>query len=269
MERVPADPAAEGVAGDADVGRGAVEGGWAVLGRRLGGVDPQGTALEPGDAAHRVDGDTRHRRGAHHDDVVEALRDRRSHVVAGALRGDVQVCRGGGAHDLLHLDHVGGVGDCGRTLVDCEVPGQAGALVTGLAGQLTVPRPRSASARCRVVEMVMVGDSLFRCWCVRNTVRPRTWAPLGPDLGSGGVAAGGRACVEPAQRPVTAALSAARGSALAAPWRRARAGGPGPGGRCRGCSPAAGSPARRRGPGRTPRRCPPRRRRRCGEPSAA
>ncbi len=83
---VPADAAAEAVAGDADVGRAAVQRREPVVGGGLGRVHPERAALDAGDAAGRVDGDAAHPLGAHEDDVVEALRDERSGVVAGALR---------------------------------------------------------------------------------------------------------------------------------------------------------------------------------------
>ena len=77
-----------------------------------------------------------HRRGAHDDDVVEALGGERAGVVAGALRGDPQAGLGGDADDGGDLGGGAGYGDGGRALVDGDVPRQAGGVVPGVAGQV-------------------------------------------------------------------------------------------------------------------------------------
>ena len=128
----PAEPAAEGVAGHADVRGGAGQRGEPVFGRRGGDVGPDGPALDPGDAAPRVDVDAAHPRQAEQHGVVE--RAEGSGVVAGGLGGHAQAEGGGGADGGLHVGRRAGGDDGLGALVDREVPRGAGGVPVGVAG---------------------------------------------------------------------------------------------------------------------------------------
>ena len=68
----------------------------------------------------------------------------RAGVVAGALRGDAEAGVGGDADDGGDLGGGAGEGDGGRALVDGDVPGQAGGVVPGVAGQVDAAVEQSA-----------------------------------------------------------------------------------------------------------------------------
>ena len=146
---VPADAAAEAVAGDADVGRAAVQRRETVVGGGLGRVDPQRTTLDAGNSPGRVDGDLAHPLGAQHDDVLQALGDERAGVVARRLGSDAQAGVGRGAHDLLHVRDGRRQRDGGRPLVDGHVPRQAGGLVGRVTGKVHRAVAESGKARGR------------------------------------------------------------------------------------------------------------------------
>lgn len=101
--REPADSAAEGVAGDADVGRGPVEHGEPMGGRRLHDVVPDSASLDAGGAPLRVDGDLPQVRGAQQHCALQALGRERGRVVARALGRDVQADGGCGPDDATDL----------------------------------------------------------------------------------------------------------------------------------------------------------------------
>ena len=115
----PADSAAERVADDADVRRGAGQGGKTVGGRRLDHIQPQSAGLHPGDPPRRVDPDPSH--GVSPEQLRVRERPERSSVVTGPLRRDAQApCTGVGDRS----DHiVRGLGPDHRrgTLVDGQV----------------------------------------------------------------------------------------------------------------------------------------------------
>ena len=141
---VPADAAAEGVAGDADVGGGAVQDGHAVGGRGVDRGLPDGAALDADDAAGRVGDRGVHLGRADEDDVVEALGGERTGVVTGALRRDPEA---GSAAARTTVGDLGGrarEGDGGRPLVDGDVPGEAGGVVPGVAGQVDAASEQAA-----------------------------------------------------------------------------------------------------------------------------
>jgi hypothetical protein len=119
----PAEPAAERVADDADVGRGARERREAGFGGGGRDVQPQRAGLDAGDAVRLVDLDRAHLAGLDEHRVVE--RTHRSSVVAGALHGDPQAVRVGELDERLHVGGAAGERDQRGTLVDREVPGLA------------------------------------------------------------------------------------------------------------------------------------------------
>ncbi len=130
--REPAHAAAERVAGDADVRRGAVEDDEALLGRRLDDVGPDRARLNVGAATGRVDMDVAHALDLDEDRVLEAGHG--SGAVAGALRRDplsVDVGEVDDRDDVLgRLDERDGE----RALVNSEVPRPAGGVPAGVAG---------------------------------------------------------------------------------------------------------------------------------------
>ena len=132
---VPPDAAAEGVADDADVGGGAVQGGEAVRGGRLDDVLPEHARRDPDDPALRVDVDAGHRRGPQQDDVLERSPSGPAlwPVPCGATR---RPCAGRRPDDVADLVGVGGVGDGGGALVDGDVPRHPRGVVPGVSGQL-------------------------------------------------------------------------------------------------------------------------------------
>ena len=91
LARVPADAAAERVAGDAHVRRGAVQGGKAELRRGGNDVPPLGARPHAADAPVDVELDALQRVGLDEDHVVHGAE--RLRVVAGALRRDLQAVR--------------------------------------------------------------------------------------------------------------------------------------------------------------------------------
>ena len=131
---VPADAAAERVADDADVGRGAVQGGEPVRRDGLDDVDPQRAGTDPGGARGRVDRHLAHRGGADQHGVAQVAE--RTGVVTGALRGDPQTGGRGGADHLDDLVGVGRVGHRRRVLRDGDVPRHPSGVVPGVAGQV-------------------------------------------------------------------------------------------------------------------------------------
>jgi hypothetical protein len=93
LARVPAEAAAERVAGDADVRGRPVQRGEAVLGRDRDDVAPLCAGAHPRDAALDVDLYALQRVGLDEDDVVQ--RAERLGVVTGALRGHLHALRPG------------------------------------------------------------------------------------------------------------------------------------------------------------------------------
>ena len=129
----PAQAAAERVADDADVGRGAREREQPVRGRRLGDLEPQRAGLDAGGPRLDVDLDAAHPLGGEQDRPLQ--RAERGRVVAGALRGDLQA---GADRVLEHGLDVGGVGREGDErgpLVDGQVPGAAREVPLGVVGR--------------------------------------------------------------------------------------------------------------------------------------
>ena len=116
----PAEPAADDVADDADVRRGAGEGREAVLGGRGGDVRPDGARLDAGDAAHRVDLDAAHGAGADEDHVLHVA-ERRG-VVAGALHDDPQAVLAGEHHELRDVLRTRRLRDHRGTKIGGQVP---------------------------------------------------------------------------------------------------------------------------------------------------
>jgi hypothetical protein len=125
----PAQAAAERVADDPDVGRGARERGEPVLGRRAGDLGPEDAGAGAGAAARDVDLDLAQRGRLQQHGVLE--RRDRGRVVAGALRGDAQAALAGEVDDGHHVGDGGGRRDQRGPLVDREVP-RATRLVVGV-----------------------------------------------------------------------------------------------------------------------------------------
>ena len=136
----PADPAAEGEAGDTGVGHDPTGGGQPEPLRRLVQLAPQQTRLRPGAAAGRDDPDVLHRRQV--DDHPAVAARRAGHVVPAAADGQGQVP---GAGALDPGPHVGGTGapcDQGRALVDGGVPEASRLVVAGVLGaEQLAPEP--------------------------------------------------------------------------------------------------------------------------------
>ena len=130
----PPHAAAQRVAGDADVGRGAVQRHQPVGGGRGHDVLPEGARLDVRGARHGVDAHLRHGARAHQDHVGEVAE--RSGVVAGPLGGHAQPERAGEGGDLADVAGVGRQGDRGRALVDGDVPGHPGGVVAAVAGEV-------------------------------------------------------------------------------------------------------------------------------------
>jgi hypothetical protein len=103
---VPADAAAERVAGDAYVRRRAVQRGESEIRRLRDHVAPLRAGTDAGDAALDVELDALHRIGLDEDDVVQ--RAKRLGVVTRALGGDLHAVRAGELDDLDHVLLVGG-----------------------------------------------------------------------------------------------------------------------------------------------------------------
>ena len=121
--REPADAAAERVADDAGVGRGAVQRRKAVLAGRGHDVAPERARLGPRAARLGIDLDAGHAGGLEQQRAVE--RAERKRAVAGALQRDAHPGATGEVHGRLHVRRVLRVHDGGRMLVDGEVPGHA------------------------------------------------------------------------------------------------------------------------------------------------
>ena len=117
-----------------------------VVGGRLDGVEPEGSTLDPSDAADGVDGDVAHPFSADQDDVLEALRGERPGVVPGALRRDPEACSTCRANDSLDVGNVTRQRDRGRALVDGDVPREPGAVVLGITREVegSVAEPSEA-----------------------------------------------------------------------------------------------------------------------------
>ena len=132
LAREPADAAAERVADDADVRRGAVQGGQAGGVGGAGDVLPPGARLDAGAACVDVDLDAA--QVAHVDQERPGERARRG-TVTGALDGDLQVAlaRVGDGGD--HVVHGGGQRDDRGALVDRQVPGLAGVVPAHVVGE--------------------------------------------------------------------------------------------------------------------------------------
>ncbi len=143
---IPADAAAERVAGDADVRRRAVERGEAELGRPRHDLLPLGARPHPRDAPLGVDHDAAEAVGAQQDHVVH--RPERLGVVARALRRDLQPVGGRVADDLGDVPLVLGHGHGSRLLGEGGVVGQGGSVPAGLAGL----EHRAADASAEPVE---------------------------------------------------------------------------------------------------------------------
>ncbi len=118
----PREAAAERVADDADIRRGACERGEAVLGRRLDDLDPDHARLGARGARLGVDRDAAHARRPYEDRVREVAHGARR-------RGRFPGERGAGRvlarehDDRGHIGRVGGQRNGRRPLVDGEVPG--------------------------------------------------------------------------------------------------------------------------------------------------
>jgi hypothetical protein len=134
--REPADAAAERVADEAHVGRGARQRGEAKLGGRCRQVDAQRTGLDAGAATLEVDLDVAHQARAEQDRLVDASAG--GGIVARALRGDAQAVIAGEAHDGSDVVGRARLGDEDRALVNAEVPRQAGVVVAGVAGSVQI-----------------------------------------------------------------------------------------------------------------------------------
>ena len=116
----PAQPAAEGVAGHADVRGGARERGQAMLPGRDGHVLPQGAGFGAGGASGRVDAHAAHPHGPQQHRIFQRLE--RLRAVAGALRGDPHPAGTGEPDRLYHVGGRLGHHDDSGTLVGGEVP---------------------------------------------------------------------------------------------------------------------------------------------------
>ena len=129
--REPAEAAAEGVADDADVRRGAGEAREAVLGRGEGDLLPQHAGLGARGLGVRVDLEPAHAARADENRVVEALE--RAGEVAGALGRHAHAAAAGVVDD--RDDVVGRLGedDCGGPLVGRQVPRLARSVPVGVA----------------------------------------------------------------------------------------------------------------------------------------
>ena len=129
----PAEAAAQGIAGDADVGRGAGERGEPVLGGGLDGLDPDRAGADAGDARDGVDLDVLQPVHLHEHGVGQRVLHG-GRVVAGALRGHLQAAVTCEADDLDDVMRGGGDGDSGGPLVDREVPGRPGLVPVRVVG---------------------------------------------------------------------------------------------------------------------------------------
>ena len=89
---VPAEPAAEAVAGDADVGGGAVQGGAVRAPAPPSRPVPDRAAAHPGDPPDRVDADLGQSRQPGQHDVVQAALSQRSGVASGGLGATRRPC---------------------------------------------------------------------------------------------------------------------------------------------------------------------------------
>ena len=141
----PAEAAAERVADDADVRRGAGERREPVGGGGQRDVDPQRAGRARGRAARRVDPDAAHARGADQDLALEVAPARPAPwpVPCGAIR------RPSVAGERDRGDDVGvgdGEGDGGGPLVDGEVPRRAGRSQPASEGPYTAPSSRARRA---------------------------------------------------------------------------------------------------------------------------
>jgi hypothetical protein len=129
----PAQPAAERVADDADVGRGARERGQPGLGRGPRDVHPLRAGLDARHAVRLVDLDAAHLMRLDEDGVVE--RAERRGVVARRLHRDPQPVAAGEVHEHLDVGRAARDRDERGALVDGEVPRLAGVVPRLFTGQ--------------------------------------------------------------------------------------------------------------------------------------
>jgi hypothetical protein len=132
LARVPADAAAERVAGDSHVGRGAVQRCEAELGGLRDDVRPLRARAHAGGVRRRVELDTLERVGSQ-DDRVGGLAERAG-VVPRALGCDTQAVLPGDLDDRDHLGLVLGERDQGGAEVVGEVEGAACLVVAAVGG---------------------------------------------------------------------------------------------------------------------------------------
>jgi hypothetical protein len=173
----PRQAAADGVAHDADVRRGARQREQAVRRGRLGHLDPQRPGRDARDLRLDVDLDAAHALRGDQDRVLE--RRQGDAVVARALRGDLQAGAAGVGDDVDDVGGVDGEGDERGALVGQEGPGAAGEVVLGVAGQDDVAGERGGEgARVALdgLRVEHVGSPWGR-WCVgcagEASARPR------------------------------------------------------------------------------------------------
>jgi hypothetical protein len=128
----PAEPAAERVADDADIRRGAVQDDEALLGRRSDQLGPDDPRPDAGAPSRGVDRDAAQARRLDEDRIVEGAQGGRA--VPGSLRRDAEAAGTGEADDLD--DVVGRVDerDRERALVDGEVQGLPGLVQARVRG---------------------------------------------------------------------------------------------------------------------------------------
>ncbi len=155
LARQPAHAAAERVAGDADVGRRAVQGDEAVLGRGVDDLFPDHARADARLLCLDVDLDVAQRVHANQDGIGEVTE--RSDAVTGALRRDAQAVGHGEADGGLH---VGGVGRArrsaraaGRT---ATFQGVRASSQPSSPGARTEPRTAVRSAAISMLEVVVV-----------------------------------------------------------------------------------------------------------------
>ena len=128
----PAHAATERVAGDADVRRGAVQDGEAVLGRGDDDVLPDRARADA--RLLRLDVDLHVAQLVHaHEHGIREIAER-GDAVTGALGGHAQAVGRGEAHDRLHVGGVGGDDDQRGLLVESDVPRRARLVPAFVAG---------------------------------------------------------------------------------------------------------------------------------------
>ena len=133
----PADAAAERVADDADVVRGARQRGQAVLGSRADDLAPRHTGTDPHGLRGRLDPDVPQPFGPDHQRPADAAVVGGG-VVAGALDADLEAVVAGEANRPGDVGRVGRDRDGGRVLVDCQVPGEASLVPAGVSRRMKI-----------------------------------------------------------------------------------------------------------------------------------